>query len=81
MTTNSIAVSRNLVATGLELKAANAIAEKVVTHADETLATKTDLAKLEGEIKLLATRMNTKFESLEASLKDQRNMMFGMIIG
>jgi len=57
MTTNAIAISRGLVGAGIEQKAADAIAEAVVTHSDEHLATKADIAELKGEIKALAAQV------------------------
>ena len=57
MTTNAIAISRGLVGAGLEQKAADAIAEAVVTHSDEHLSTKADIARLEGKIEALAMQV------------------------
>ena len=52
MTANAIAISRNLADAGLDKKAADAIAEAVVTHSDENLATKADIARIETAVKL-----------------------------
>ena len=51
---NAIAISRTLVSAGVERKAADAIAEVVVTHSDENHSTKADIAEVKGEIRLVA---------------------------
>ena len=63
--TNAIALARNLEHAGLDKPAADAIAEAVVTHSDEHLATKADIASLmpgtaeiKGEIKVIAAQIN-----------------------
>lgn len=53
MATNAIAISRDLENAGFNKKQADAIAESVVTHSDETHATKTDFAKLEARLTVL----------------------------
>ena len=55
--TNAIALARNLEHAGLDKPAADAIAEAVVTHSDEHLATKADIAEVKGEIKALAAQV------------------------
>jgi septal ring factor EnvC (AmiA/AmiB activator) len=51
MSGNSIAISRELVAAGVEQKTANAMAEAIVKHSDERNATREDLVKMEATIK------------------------------
>ena len=53
---NAFEFSRTLVSAGVERRAADAIAEMVVTHFDENVATKSDIARIEGEIRLLAAQ-------------------------
>ncbi len=67
MTANAIAISRNLVVAGLDKKAADAIAEAVVVHADETHATKADIAELRAETKadIAELRAETKADIAE----------------
>jgi septal ring factor EnvC (AmiA/AmiB activator) len=48
---NSIAISRELLAAGVEEKTAAAVAEAIVTHSDERHATREDLVKMEATIK------------------------------
>ena len=55
--TNAIALARNLAQAGLDKQAADAIAEAVVTHSDEHLATKAGIAEVKGEIKALAAQV------------------------
>lgn len=53
MTTNAFSISRRLVDRGVDKSTANAVAEEIVTHSDEHLATKSDIARLEGQISSL----------------------------
>ena len=55
--TNAIAIARNLAQAGLDKQAADAIAEAVVTHSDEHIATKAGIAEVKGEIKALAAQV------------------------
>ena len=57
MTANAFAVSRRLVEKGVAKDTAEAIAEEIVTHSDENLATKADIARLEGKIETLAAQV------------------------
>lgn len=57
MTANAFAISRRLVEKGVEKRTADAVAEEIVTHSDESLATKADIAELKGEIKALANQV------------------------
>ena len=63
--TNAIALARNLAQAGLDKQVADAIAEAIVTHSYENLATKADIASLmpgtaeiKGEIKVIAAQIN-----------------------
>ena len=51
MSGNSIAISRELLAAGMEQAIAAAVAEAIVTHSDERHATREDLVKMEATIK------------------------------
>ena len=42
---------------GVDKTIADAVAEEIVTHSDEHLATKADIARLEGKIETLATQV------------------------
>ena len=77
MTTNAIAISRNLAAAGVEPKAADAIAEAVVTHSDESFATKADIARLEGEIKAL----RSEIKGLANRITLLSNLVIGLYVG
>ncbi len=70
MTTNAIAISRRLANAGVEKQVAEAIAEEIVTHSDEHLATKADIAEIKGEI-----------NALKAQIKMQTNLTMGLYIG
>ena len=74
MTTNAIAISRGLVGAGLEQKAADAIAEAVVTHSDERFATKADIARLEGELK-------GEIRAVAAQVKLLTGLVAGLYLG
>lgn len=50
MTTNAFAISRRLVEKGVAKETAEAIAEEIVTHSDESLATKADIARIEAKL-------------------------------
>lgn len=68
--THSLAISRDLEAAGIEKKHAEAIAGAVVTHSDESFATKADIAELKGEIKALSSEM-----------RGQMNLLMGLVCG
>ena len=61
MATHSLAISRELESAGIEKKHAEAIAEAVATHSDESFATKADIARLEGRIDKVDAKMDAKF--------------------
>lgn len=50
MATNSVAISRKLVDSGLDREIADAVAESIVAHADDSHATKADIARVEGRL-------------------------------
>ena len=68
--TNAIAISRNLVNAGVDKTAADAIAEEVVNHSNESYSTKADITKLVGDIKILTS-----------TVEMQGLIFFGMFIG
>lgn len=57
MIADTSAIARGLVAAGIDQKAADAIAEAVVTHSSENLATKADVAGLESATKADIARL------------------------
>ena len=67
-------MSRSLVAAGMEQQAADAIAEAVVSHTDESHATKADIAELRGE-------MNAQFAEIKAQIKLVMALGCGLFIG
>ena len=71
---NAFELSRTLVSAGVERKAADAIAEVVVTHFDENAATKSDIAELKGELR--AVRVELKGEI--RLLAERFNILLGM---
>ena len=81
MTANAIAISRNLAAAGVEPKAADAIAEAVVTHSDESFATKADIARLEGEIKALRSEIKGEIKTLTNKVTLLTNLVMGLYVG
>lgn len=54
MAANAFAISRRLIERGVDKSTAEAVAEELVTHADENLATKADVAELKGYVLALA---------------------------
>ena len=76
MTTNAIAIARNLAAAGVEQKAADAIAEAVVTHSDESFATKTDVANVRNDI----VRLEGKIEALAIQIKISIGLSVGLYV-
>ena len=77
MTTNAIAVSRRLAGAGMEKQAAEAIAEEIVTHSDEHLASKADIAGIKGEFSALKVELN----AFKAEFRSQIKMLTSLIIG
>ena len=57
MSANAFAISRRLAEKGVDKQIADAVAEEIVTHSDENLATKADIAQLKGEIKTLGAQI------------------------
>ena len=53
MSANAFAISRRLAERGVDKQIADAVAEEIVTHSDDNLATKADIARLEVQMKLL----------------------------
>ena len=74
MVANAIAISRGLVDAGIDPKAADAIAEAVVTHSDDSHATKSDIAELRGN-------MNAQFAEVKAQIKLIMALGCGLFIG
>ena len=70
---NAFEFSRTLVSAGVERKAADAIAEVVVTHFDENAATKSDIAELKAatksDIAELKAATKSDIAELRAELK------------
>ena len=77
MTTNAIAVSRRLAEAGMGKQAAEAIAEEIVTHSDEHLATKADITGIKGEFGALKVELN----AFKAEFRSQIKMLTSLIIG
>lgn len=77
MTTHSLAISRDLASAGIEKKHADAIASALATHADETYATKADIARLEGKMEVLSSEI----KSLTERVKLLTNLVIGLYIG
>lgn len=67
---NAITISNDLERAGLEKKAADAIASKIVDFKDESSATKADLIEVKAELKNDITRVETKL-----------NIGLGLIVG
>ena len=57
MATNAFAISRRLVEKGVDKPTADAVAEEIGAHSDESHASKADIARLEGKIEALATQV------------------------
>ena len=74
MTINAIAISRRLAESGMDRKTAEAVAEEIVTHSDETFATKADIAELKGEIM-------GEIKSLAVQVKLLTGLVIGLYIG
>lgn len=74
MSTNAFAISRRLVERGLDKKVADAVAEEIVTHADDNHSTKADIARLEG-------RINTLSETMSAQLRFLTTLVAGLYVG
>lgn len=58
MTINAFAISRRLVEKGMNKQTADAIAEEIVTHSNERLATKEGVARVEAKVSVLETKIN-----------------------
>ena len=61
----------------MEKQAAEAIAEEIVTHSDEHLATKADIADIKGEIGALKVELN----AFKTEFRSQIKMLTSLIIG
>ena len=81
MTTNAIAVSRRLAGAGLEKQAAEAIAEEIVTHSDEHLATKADIAGIKGEFGALKVELNVFKTEFRSQIKMLTSLIIGLYLG
>ena len=81
MSANAIAISRQLTESGLTQSAANAIAEVVVDHADESHATKADIANLRAEFKTEIAELRTEVKGLAAMVKLLVILMGGLYAG
>ena len=75
--TNAIALARNLEHAGLDKPAADAIAEAVVTHSDEHLATKADIARLGGKI----DGLERDIKAMADKINLLANLVFGLYVG
>ena len=75
--TNAIALARNLEHAGLDKPAADAIAEAVVTHSDEHLAAKADIARLGGKI----DGLGLDIKAMADKIKLLANLVFGLYVG
>ena len=53
MTTNAFAISRHLVEKGVDKPTADAVAEEIVTHSDESHASKSDIIRVETKINIV----------------------------
>ena len=65
----------------MERKAADAIAEVVVTHFDENASTKSDIARLEGKIEAENAKLNGKIDLVAAEGKERDRVMMVMLTG
>ena len=81
MTTNAIAISRRLAGAGMEKQAADAIAEEIVTHSDEHLATKADIAGIKGEISALKVELNAFTTEFRSQIKVLTSLIIGLYLG
>ena len=61
----------------MEKQAAEVIAEEIVTHSDEHLATKSDIAGIKGEISALKVELN----AFKAEFRSQIKMLTSLIVG
>ena len=57
MSTNAFAISRRLAERGVDKQTADAVAEEIVAHSDDNLATKSDIVRLEGKIETLSVQV------------------------
>ena len=80
MSSNSIAISRELLAAGVEEKTASAVAEAIVKHSDDRNATKVEILELEANLKdeinamrNQLSKLEGKVDSLEAKLDSSRD--------
>ena len=80
MTANSIAISRNLVSAGMERKAADAVAEEMVTHSGENFSTKEDTARIEGSLGKVEDRVG-KVEGTVLLVAERGKLLLGMQVG
>ena len=78
---NAFELSRTLVSAGVERKAADAIAEVVVTHFDENAATKSDIAELKGELRAVKVEIRAVAEQGKERDKVMMTMLTGVSIG
>ena len=74
MSANAFAISRRLAEKGVDKQIADAVAEEIVTHSDENLATKADIARLEGKIETLS-------KTLGAPIKWLTILVMGLYVG
>jgi hypothetical protein len=80
MSGNSIAISRELLAAGVEQKTASAVAEAIVTHSDERHATREDLIRLEANLQKQLSKLEAKVDA-ETKKNDMRfNFIIGLLI-
>jgi hypothetical protein len=64
MSGNSIAISRELLAAGMEQAIAAAVAEAIVTHSDERHATREDMVRLEANLQKQLLKLEAKVDSM-----------------
>ena len=62
-------------------QAAEAIAEEIVTHSDEHLATKADIAGIKGEIGALKVEFNAFKSEFRSHIKMLTSLIIGLYLG
>ena len=65
----------------MEKQIAEAIAEEIITHSDEHLATKADLAGIRGEIIALKVEIDAFKAEFRSQIKILTSLVIGLYIG
>ena len=69
MSSNSIAISRELLAAGVEQKTANAVAEAIVKHSNDHYAAKVEILELKSSLKEENNALRNQLNAFQAEIK------------